>query len=465
MTRKPYTPRPFFAPAMNHLVHKPRCALWAKPGMGKTSIVLTYLDSLIRGAREAQHALVLGPLRVAQHVWTEEADKWDHLAGLTVASATGTVGERKAALSRRAQVTAINYENLPWLIDTLGDEWPFDVVIADESTKLKGFRLRQGGARAAALAHHAHTSVRFWINLTGTPSPNGLRDLWGQTWFLDAGQRLGRSFAGFEERYFMWKRRPTEKNRHELQQELQPYADELIRAAVADLSLTLDPRDYYDMNEPVVTPITVKLPPLAAAQYRKFEREMFLELQSGSSIEAFSAAAKSIKCLQLANGAVYTNPEATAWQGVHDAKLDALENLRDELDEPLLVAYHFRTDRERMLKRFPDALDLSKADHMRRAKAGEGRLWLGHPASMGHGVDGLQQHCRAIAFFGHWWDAEHYEQIIERIGPMRQLQAGHERPVLIYNIIAESTVDEVVAARRSSKLSVQDALLAYMKGK
>jgi SNF2-related domain len=460
--RRIYEQRPYAALAFDHLVKNPRCALWARPGLGKTIITLNYIQSLL-AAGEVKHVLVLGPMRVAQSVWTEEAARWQHLEGLSVVSAVGTPTERKAALAQRAQVTCINYENLPWLIDTLGDDWFFDAVVADESTKLKSFRLRQGGKRSAALAQHAHKTVRYWINLTGTPSPNGLVDLWGQNWFIDAGQRLGRSFSAFQDRYFM--RAPGSRGNFPGPMILQPHADELIHAAVSDVCLGIDPRDYFDMREPVYTDIVVKLPSAARATYRTFEREMFVELQAGEAIEAVAAAAKSIKCLQLANGAAYIGDDASAWQAVHDVKLDALADLSEELDEPLLVAYHFRADRERLLARFPKALDLGTTDGMRRAKAGEGRLWLGHPAGMGHGVDGLQAHCRAICFFGHWWDAEHYEQIIERVGPMRQLQAGHERNVLIYSIIAESTIDEVVTARRTSKLSVQDSLLAYMKGK
>lgn len=462
MTRKTYTPRAFYARAFEHLVRNPRCALWMKPGMGKSSVTLNYVQALL-AAGEVRRVLVLGPTRVAQDVWTDEAAKWEHLDRLTAVSATGTLTARKAALAQRAHVTAINYENLPWLAATLGDEWPFDMVVADESTKLKSFRLRQGGRRAAALAKHAHKSVRYWLNLTGTPSPNGLVDLWGQQWFLDAGERLGRSFSAFQDRFFV--RAPgSGRGPYPGPLILQPHADESIRALVSDVCLSIDPRDYFDMREPVHTDVKVKLPPAARATYRTFEREMFAELLRGEEIEAVSAAAKSIKCLQLANGAAYINPEATSWQAVHDAKLDALANLSEELDEPMIVAYHFRSDKERLLIRFPEALDLGTTDGMRRAKAGEGRLWLGHPAGMGHGVDGLQVHCRAICFFAHWWNAEEYEQVIERVGPMRQLQAGHERNVLIYSIIAESTIDEVVSARRTSKLSVQESLLAYMKG-
>jgi len=156
--------------------------------------------------------------------------------------------------------------------------------------------------------------------------------------------------------------------------------------------------------------------------------------------------------------------DGETWRALHAEKLDALENLSDETGEPILVAYHFKSDLARLLARFPDGLDLATKQGMADAKAGKGRLWFGHPAGMGHGVDGLQEHCCTVAVFGHWWDLEHYDQIIERVGPMRQLQAGKDRPVFIHQIVARKTIDEVVVARRAGKRSVQDALMDYMKG-
>jgi len=208
MTRRVYTPRPFAALAMAHFANVPRGALFAKPGMGKTTMVLTFLDHLHNVCGEDRPTLVLGPKRVAQHVWPDEVRKWEHLRGLDVVSVTGSAAERASALLLPAQVYATNYDNLVWLRDhykRAGRAWPFATIVADESTRLKSFRLRQGGVRAQALGEFAHRDVERWINLTGTPAPNGLVDLWGQTWFLDAGARLGRSFSSFQDRYFAWK--------------------------------------------------------------------------------------------------------------------------------------------------------------------------------------------------------------------------------------------------------------------
>lgn len=451
---------------MRHFRDVPRCALFAKPGMGKTVLTLSFLDALHNAWGEGAPTLVVAPKRVAQNVWTEEAAKWEHLRGLEVVSVTGNAGERAAALRRDVQVFVTNYENLPWLSDHLKAArraWPFRTVVPDEASKLKNFRLKQGGSRARALARHAHVDVERWINLTGTPASNGLRDLWGQTWFLDAGERLGRSFSAFEQRYFAW-RRVGDALSHKpgLKQEILPHAHELIHEKLADLCLTLDPRDWFDLEEPVVNVIEVDLPPSARRQYRELEKEMFLRLETGDEIEVFNAAALTMKCLQMANGAMYLS-DGTTWQEVHAEKLDALEDLADETGEPVLVAYHFKSDLARLLARFPDGIDLSTAAGMAAAKAGKGRLWFGHPAGMGHGVDGLQEHCCTVAIFGAWWDLEQYDQFVERVGPMRQLQAGKNRPVFIHQIVARGTVDAVVTARRSSKRAVQDLLLDYMK--
>ena len=469
MTRRVYTPRPFAHLAMAHFANVPRGALFAKPGMGKTTMVLTFLDHLHNVSGEDRPTLVLGPKRVAQHVWPDEVRKWEHLRGLDVVSVTGSAAERAAALLLPAQVYATNYDNLVWLRDhykRAGRAWPFATVIADESTRLKSFRLKQGGVRAQALGEFAHRDVERWINLTGTPAPNGLVDLWGQTWFLDAGARLGRSFSSFEDRYFAWKNAADafKKGKGGVKQIILPHSHELIHEKLADICLTLDPKDWFDMRAPVVNVIEVDLPSKAQAKYREFERELFMQID-GNDIEAFNAAAKTMKCLQLANGAVYLEDGKT-WVDVHSAKLEALESLVEEnAGEPVLTAYHFKSDLARLRSHFPDGLDLSTDAGMADAKAGKGRVWFGHPAGMGHGVDGLQEHCATVAFFGHWWDLEQHDQFIERVGPMRQLQAGKDRAVTVHYIVARGTIDQVVVDRRAGKGEVQDLLLEYMKGK
>lgn len=475
--RRKYEPRAFAAMVAKHFAEHDRCAFWGKPGVGKSVMTLTHLDALHRVAGESNPTLVLAPLRVARDGWAAESRKWEHLKGFDVVPVVGTLEQRLAALRVPAQVYATNFEQLLWLVEYFtakGRAWPFRTVVADESTKLKGFRTRQGTARARAIASVAHKDVKRWINLTGTPSPNGLKDLWGQTWFLDEGFRLGRTYSAFEERWFAYKRkRDAVTHRMDIQTVIQPWASEQIHEKLADICLTLDPKDWFDLQEPIVSVIEVALHDKARRIYNEMERDMFTMLGS-IEVEAFSAAAKSQKCLQLANGAVYVDPAAVGeedprakvWAEVHQEKLDALEELaRETGDDPMLVAYFFKSDLARILSRFPDALVLERDDHMAAAKAGKGKIWLGHPASMGHGVDGLQAHCNRIVFFSQDWNLEYHDQILERVGPMRQYQEGRRDGVFIDYIVARDTVDEVVMARREGKGEVQKLLMDYAKRK
>lgn len=472
--RRAFTPRPYQSQAMQFALDVPRCNLWLPPGLGKTSIVLTVLDFIHNIWGDGDPTLVLGPLRVARDTWTNEVGKWQHLAGLKVVSITGGREEREAALRTPAQVYVTNYDVLPWLRDWFkehGKAWPFRRVVPDEATRLKGFRLRQGTVRAQALAEFAHRDVESWVNLSGTPAPNGLKDLWGQQWFVDEGKRLGRTFSAFEGRWFALK--PHHPGAQYGQSIPMPGAEEQIHQRLADCSLAIDPRDWFDLREPIVNVIEVELPKSARRHYRELEREMFTQLQDGAEVEVFNAAALTNKCLQCANGAVYLDPERYGLEAgepkaieVHDAKLDALESLVDELaGASLMVAYHFRSDLARLQRTFPDGVDLATPEGLAAFKAGQARLGFGHPASIGHGIDGLQNVCNVIAFFAQDWNLETHDQIIERIGPVRQLQAGLDRNVHIHYLVARDTLDEVVMARRTSKRGVQDLLLSYMKGK
>ncbi len=469
MTRRTYTPRAFAPLAMQHMANVERSALWAKPGMGKTSITMTFLDHLHSVWGESAPTLVLAPLRVARDTWANEASKWEHLAGLEVVPIVGDAKQRAAAMRRDAQVFTTNYENIVWLRQYLkerGRAWPFRTVVADESTKLKGFRLRQGGQRAQALAGIAHKDVQRWINLTGTPASNGLEDLWGQTWFQDAGQRLGRTFSSFRERWFrpVQNGAPNDKSKQFYQWRAAEHAADEIHARLSDICLTLDPKDWFDLKDPIVNVVEVQLPPSARIKYREMERELFTMIGT-TEVEAFSAAAKYGKCLQMAAGAVFLEDGVT-WVKIHDEKLDALQELVEATgDDPLLVSYHYTHEFTRIVERFPDALNLANERDLAAAQAGKGKLWLGHPASMGHGVDGLQEHCNTVVFFAQDPNLEYHDQILERVGPMRQFQAGKDRPVFLHYLVAKGTIDEVEMIRRKTKRSVQDTLMDYMKGK
>ena len=459
---QPFKARDYQRAIIRHIVENERCNVFAGMGSGKTSSTLTALEGLSMCA-DPFPALVLAPLRVASTTWPDEVKKWAHLSGLKVGAAIGSAGDRARVLRSRNDIVCINYENAEWLIDWAASEaaWPFKTVIADESTRLKSFRVKQGGKRAQALGKVAHKHVRRWVNLTGTPAPNGLLDLWGQQWFIDAGQRLGRSFSSFQDRWFMVKRKPGQQFGGTVLP--LPGAEAEIHRLLAECTITVRAQDFLDLPPLVENVIRVELPEKARRQYRELEREMFLALDHGKNVEAFNAASLTIKCLQLANGALYTD-EGADWQEIHTGKLDALESIVEEAaGAPVLCAYHFKSDLARILKRFPFAVELRSEASIRDFSAGAVRLGVGHPASMGHGIDGLQNNCDTLAFFGNWWSLEHRQQMIERIGPTRQVQSGRNRSVTVHSIVAAGTVDETVIARMSSKVSVQDALLEAMK--
>ena len=458
MTRQAFTPRAYQHQLIGHMLDLPRCGGWAGMGMGKTVSTLMSLDML--ELVEPGPALVLAPLRVAASTWPDEAKKWGNLRNVEVSAVIGTPEQRRAALRRPASIYTTNYDNLVWLVEEMGERWPFRKVVADESTRLKSFRLRQGGKRAQALARVAHCKVDRFIELTGTPSPNGLQDLWGQAWFLDRGQRLGRTWEAFVQRWF----RSIPGDNGFARIEPMPFAQEQIEDRMRDLCLSLDARDWFDIRQPIENVIRVELPKRARALYQDMEREMFMQLD-GHEIEAFSAAAKTIKCLQIANGAAYTD-EAGNWSEVHDAKLQALEDVIEEAaGMPVLVAYHFKSDLARLTRAFPKGRHLDQDPQtIRDWNAGKIPILFAHPASAGHGLN-LQDGGNILVMFGHWWDLEQFQQIIERIGPTRQAQAGHDRPVFIHHIVAADTVDELVIARRESKREVQDLLLEAMKRK
>ena len=455
-----FTPYAYQQQIIEHILENPRAAAWAGMGMGKTSSTLYAMKAL--SLIEQGKVLVVAPLRVAQSTWPDEVKKWDDFNGITISPIVGNPKQRKAALNKNADIYTINYENLPWLVETLGVKWPFNIVIADESTKLKGFRTRQGSKRAGALGKVAHKHIDRFIQLTGTPSPNGLIDLWGQAWFLDQGSRLGRSFKGFTDRWFIGEQ--VAADAHALRYRPRANARVEIEQRLRDLCLTLDAKDWFDLDDPIVRNIYVDLPMKARDLYDDMEKEMYLTL-GADEVEAVNAAAKTVKCLQLANGAIYTDDEGT-WKDVHDQKLQALEEIIEESGGmPVLVAYHFKTDLVRMQKAFKQGRVLDQDPQtLRDWNAGKIPLLFAHPASAGHGLN-LQDGGNILVFFGHWWNLEEYQQIIERIGPTRQKQAGYDRPVFIYHILARDTVDDLVMERRNSKREVQDLLLEAMKRK
>lgn len=475
-----FTPRNYQHLMIEHALEVPRGGLFAGMGLGKTTGTLCAIDILQMAGIETKPAIVFAPKRVAQSTWPDEARKWSNLNHIEVQPIIGTAAERIAALGNtNAAIFTINYENIPWLMETLDGRWPFGMAVADESTKLKNLRMaeqvsttgktfmrKNGGSstRAAAIGRIAHTKCTRWLNLTGTPAPNGLIDLYGQTWLLDKGQRLGRTFEGFKSRWF-----DTVGEYNKLVP--RPFAQEQISTLLKDICLSLKAEDYFDLKEPIVSKVMIELPDKIRALYKDMEKRMYMEIE-GVGVEAFNAGSKTQKCLQLANGAVYIDhdvtdddaPKAKEWKEVHDLKLQALESIVAESGGmPVLVAYHFKSDLARLRKAFPTGRLLDdNPQTIRDWNAGKIPLLFAHPASAGHGLS-LQDGGNIIVYFAINWNLENHLQILERIGPVRQMQSGHNRPVYVYYILARGTVDEDVLERLETKDSVQNILRNAMR--
>jgi SNF2 family DNA or RNA helicase len=452
------TLHPYQQTMLAHVVEHDRGALFAGMGLGKTSTMLAAID--IFNITERGPVLVIAPKMVAKYTWPQEVAKWDQFSGYRVSPILGDVKARRAALKVQADIYTINYEGLPWLIEELNGAWPFGRVVADESVRLKGFRLNgQGGQRASAIGRVAHKHVHGWTNLTGTPMPNGLLDLWGQTWFIDAGQRLQRTYGAYKSRWFEhipngfggdWRPRAC--------------AAEQIREALADVVLSVEAKDVFDLPELVVNKIFVELPSVARAQYRRMEKELYAEIK-GNGIEAFNAAAKTSKCHQLSNGAVYIEPNKPGYVEVHDAKVEALERVISEAcGAPVLVAYHFQHDLDRLRKAFPKARVLSDdTNEIADWNAGKIQLLLAHPESAGHGLN-LQHGGNILVYFSLTpWKLEPFDQILERIGPTRQKQSGYDRPVFVHYLLARDTIDEDILERLQGKGDIQSILMNGLK--
>lgn len=449
--RKVWLPHDYQNQIVEHQLSIARGATFAGMGTGKTVSTLTAIDTLQWAG--CGPALVLAPLRVAQSTWPDEAAKWEHLSGVEVQPIVGDVEARKRALRNpNAGVFTMNYENLPWLKEHLGDDWQFPIVVPDEATRLKGFRTRQGAARPRALAKVAHAQTQRWVNLTGTPAPNGVADLWGPTWFLDAGQRLGRSFSAFSERWFA-----PDYSGYGLNP--LPHAQAEIQALLSDICLTVT---GLPVDKPIVNDVYVELPKRARQLYDDMERTFYSLLNAETEIEAFNAAVKSQKLLQFASGAVYD--EDGKYHEVHNEKIDALESIIEEAaGSPVLVSYHFKSSLSRLQRAFPKGRHLDADPRtIRDWNAGRINPLFAHPASAGHGLS-LQDGGHHLADFDFDWNLEHYEQILERIGPQRQKQSGYDRPVFRHRIRVRDSIDDTVIARLDSKRTVQDILLEAMR--
>lgn len=445
-------------------------ALLLDPGMGKTAIVLKAL-AMLQQAKTNRRTLVIAPLRVAQLVWPSEPGEWDDLKHLRVGLLHGPQKQKVLDDHENYDILVINPEGIEWLLfggkrrGQAGVDlrrWKafgFDTLVLDELTKFKS----TSGVRFKMLKQILPTFMRRW-GLTGTPVPNGLLDLFGQMYVLDLGSALGRYITHYRAKYF----RAVDPNGWKWV--LQPGAAERIYEAIKPLAMRASAEDHLELPEIFPLKVFVELPPKVRDLYDKLEDELVASAQ-GKDVVAANAAAASTKCRQIANGAVYVDDDiASRVAGkkrdvmeLHDLKLDALEELIDELNgAQVLVAYEFNHDQSRLRKRFPKAVFMSDANTQAKAKAiedawnaGEIPILFGHPASMGHGLNFQKGNAQHVVWFSMFWDLELYDQFVKRI----RRQGNKATRVFVHHIMARKTVDEVVYYVQGSKTKTQNALL------
>jgi SNF2 family DNA or RNA helicase len=428
--------------------------LFLDMGLGKTVITLTALSELLDDM-DIKRVLIVGPLRVVQGVWMQEAKKWRHLRHLQFKLLHGHERYRMSALQSKAQIHLLNVENLHWLLHMLthfgrrkGFVWPYDTLVIDESSMFK----TPSSKRFTALRFHLKKFKRRHI-LTGTPAPNGLEDVWAQAFICDLGARLGRKAGSYRERFF------SPSGFRGYNREADDGAKEKIANLLSDMVMTMRAEDYLELP-PELPPnnIWVDLPPKVRALYERMETEMFLELDEGVA-DATHAATVTAKCWQIANGFIYLEDGGgdKVWKQLHDAKIDALKEVLEGTGDNMLVAYYHKPDLERLRKAFPKALVLAdtKGRHEQEKlqdkwNTGKHRMMFVHPQGAGHGLN-FAQGAHTITFFSLLYGHEWYRQVIERIGRARQAQLGSGKIVQVNHILARSTVDEAMLMSQRRK--------------
>lgn len=420
-------------------------------GLGKTVSTLTAIDSLLNDYFAVDRILVIAPLRVAQSTWTDEIEKWDHLKHLTVSKILGSEPNRKAALLKKADIYIINRENVPWLVSHLAGHWIFDMVVIDELSSFKSAK----SSRFKAL-RSVRPKMRRVVGLTGTPSPNGLIDLWSQMFLIDMGERLGKSITNYRQHFF----HPGAANGHVVYNyKINKGSEEEIYNRIGDICISMKAVDYLDLPERVDHNIKLELSEEQFKQYCEFEKSQVLELLSGPEISVANAAALTNKLLQYANGALYD--EDKNWHEVHDIKLDALEEIIEEANgKPVLVFYSYKHDLERIAKKFGKRVrTLDGPAEIKQWNDGKIEILIAHPASAGHGLN-LQKGGNIIVWFGLPWSLELYQQAVARLH-----RQGQTSMVMNYRLIVKGTMDQDVLRALDYKAVGQDALMEAVKAR
>ena len=444
-----FTPYDYQKRAIDKVENEAAAGLFLDMGLGKTVITLTAIRDLIDDFA-VWKVLVIAPKRVAEDTWTREFRKWDHLRELRVAKVIGTPKQREAALQEDADVYVIGRDCVQWLVEYYQQRrngWPFDMLVIDELSSFKNPQAKRFKAIRKALPF-----TKRIVGLTGTPSPNGLMDLWAQVYLLDRGERLGRTIGSYREKYF----RPGKRNGYVVfQWEPVKGAREEIEQKLKDLCISMSAEDYLQLPERIERTVSVTLTPQERKIYERMEKESLIELKDqNDAVVGLNAAAVMNKLLQISNGRVYT--EEGAVLRIHDKKLEALEELVDVSTSPVLVFYSFRHDLDAIRERIPEARILETAEDIEAWNAGSIPVLLVQPASAGYGLN-LQAGGHTIIWYGLTWSLELYQQANARLH-----RQGQDHAVIIHHLVTEGTVDEQVMQALRRKDTSQAALLAAL---
>ena len=439
---------------IDKVVNTEKVGLLLDMGLGKTIITLTAIDELKLNMFEVNKVLVVAPKKVAESTWFREAEKWDHLKLLKFSAVLGSEKKRINALNTSADIYVINRENIPWLVDYYRNDWPFDMVVIDEFSSFKNHQAKRFKALKLVLG-----KIKRFVGLTGTPAPNGLKDIWAQIYLLDQGERLGKNITAFRERYFNFYRYG---NNPYGEYELKQGSDKSIMDRIADICVSMKAEDYLELPDVVDNIINVELDMKARKQYGELEKQMILELNNLEEITVANAAALSNKLLQLSNGAVYD--EKRDVHEIHKCKIERFMELVEELNgKSALVFYSFKHDLDRMkgalVKTGLRVRELKTVQDEKDWNSGKIDILLAHPASAAYGLN-LQDGGNHVIWFGLNWSLELYQQANKRLH-----RQGQKEKVIIHHLVCSNTRDEDVMKALQSKGDIQEELLQSLKAR
>lgn len=445
---------------VEHIINTTHCGVFLEMGLGKTVSTLTAINALMYDYCEINSVLIIAPKRVAESVWQEEAEKWDHLKHLTFSKIIGTQHQRIEAIKAKANIYIISRDNIAWLCALYGgNKLPFEMIVVDELSSFKSYKSLRFKSLKAAQPY-----FKRFVGLTGTPAPNGLIDLWPQIYLMDRGQRLEKTISAYRNRYF----RPGKTNGNVVYSyDLLAESESLIHKRIEDICISMKAQDYLDMPFRTDNFIKLNMPADIKKKYDEFEKEKVIELiesteQGEESIEVnvVNAAALSNKLLQFANGALYD--ENRSVHEVHQIKLEALKEIIDDANgKSVLVAWTYQHDRDRIMEFLKSykPRELKKPQDITDWNNGKVQVMLAHPASAGHGLN-LQAGGSIIVWFGQTWSLELYQQFNARL-----YRQGQQEHVIIHHLIMKGTHDEDVIVALRSKDKKQNQLMDSIKAK